>query len=110
MAHQISEYRRQNQLPAMKSVILHGVTGEYWRFQEVGQHAVSTIEAIAHTAKAAGASDEVKQTLLTLFKLQKYRVMKTKTTAEGRAPRAVEVEGVGIGSWKDVADIMDEVK
>ena len=121
--------------------------GQYWRFQENGHSAVSTIEALAYTAvaahrvlhtpvtatatdtvidtsvttsittftggtadshetaatadsKAAEAEvDNLFNTLLTLFRLQKYRVLTRVFVEGGRAPKAIRVTGVGLGSW-----------
>lgn len=103
MAQRIVDHRKSKGLPPITSVILRNVTGEYWRFQTVGQTAVSTIEAIAHTARAAGSPVEDTEAFLTLFRLQKYRVLKKSETR--KTPRAVEVSGVGLGSWKEVISI-----
>lgn len=105
MSQRIVDHRKARGLAPIPSVILKDVTGEYWRFQTVGQSAVSTIEAIAHTARAAGCSPETAEHLLTLFKLQKYRVLKNTETK--KTPRAVEVAGVGMGSWRQVCAIDD---
>ncbi len=107
MAQQILDHRRAKNLPPIRSVILTNITGEYWRFQAEGHSAVSTIEAIAHTAKAAGVRNKTVEDLLTLFRLQKYRVLKN-TTEGGKIPRAVEVAGVGLGSWKNVSALDDD--
>jgi hypothetical protein len=103
MAQQIIEYREKLHLPAIPSIILHDVTGQYWRFHAEGHAAVSTIEAIAHTAKAANINEYEVDKLLTLFRVQKYRVLKNCQTK--KVPRAIEVSGVGIGSWKEVVAI-----
>eukprot|EP01039_Chlorochromonas_danica_P008247 gene8247-9095_t len=101
MAHQIVSCRKEAGLPSLRSVILKNVVGQYWRFQSEGQSAVSTIEAIAHTAKAAGMSEEHCEDLLTLFRVQKYRVLRN-TEERGKLPRAMDTTGAGLGSWKEV--------
>ena len=46
---------RQSNSPIRNTKNHHqGVVGKYWRFHEEGNSAVSTIEAIAHSAQAAG--------------------------------------------------------
>lgn len=106
MSQRIVDHRKAKGLPPIPSVILKDVTGEYWRFQTVGQSAVSTIEAIVHTARAAGASVEDTEHLLTMFKVQKYRVLKSTETR--KTPRAIEVAGVGTGSWKETCCIDED--
>lgn len=106
MSQRIVDHRKAKGLPPIPSVILTDVTGEYWRFQTVGQSAVSTVEAIVHTARAAGASVEDTEHLLTMFKVQKYRVLKSTETR--KTPRAIEVAGVGIGSWKETCYIDED--
>lgn len=105
MSQRIIDHRKAKKLPPIPSVILKDVTGEYWRFQTVGQSAVSTIEAIAHTARAAGCPSNATDCLLTMFKVQKYRVLKSTETR--KTPRAIEVAGVGAGSWKETCAIDD---
>ncbi len=107
MAQQIVEHRVAKNLPPIPSVILTNVTGQYWRFQSEGHAAVSTIEAIAHAAAAAGLEDTYIQDLLVLFKLQKYRVLNNGGKRGTKAPRAVKVEGVGIGDWNKIHVIMN---
>lgn len=53
----------------MKCCCLEGITGQYWKYQNEGHAAVSTIEAIAYTAYDAGLN-EFENDLLLLFKLQ----------------------------------------
>jgi DTW domain-containing protein YfiP len=106
MAQQILDHRKAKGLPPLKSIILTNVIGEYWRFQEEGKHAVSTIEAIAYSAKAAGLDEKSFQQLLLLFRLQKYRVLQN-TRENGKPPRAIEVSGSGKGSWKNISIIDD---
>ena len=89
--------------------MLHGLTGEYWRFHHKGHSSVSTIEAIAHTAQAAGLSPEKKNHLLTFFRVQKLRVLK-KIEDGGKVPRAVEVTGTGLGSWKSLTDTLSNIE
>ena len=62
---------------------------------------MSTIEAIAHTARAAGLRDSELDHLLLLFRLQKLRVLRA-MEAGGKVPKAVEVCGTGLGSWRDL--------
>jgi hypothetical protein len=108
MAQQILDHRKAKNLPPMKSVILTNITGEYWRFQSEGHSAVSTIEAVAHTAKAAGMNEKDFNDLLILFRLQKYRVIKHTFEEGGKVPRAMEVAGDGTHSWKNVFVIAEE--
>ena len=110
MAWQIIAYRKERHLPPLPCVILKDLTGEYWRFHHEGHSAVSTIEAIAHTALAAGLSSPQFDDLLLLFRLQKWRVM-CSVRGGGKVPKAVEVCGTGLGSWKDVtaASIGDDI-
>lgn len=139
MAMQIRTHRESVGLPPLRCVQLTDITGQYWKFQTEGRAAVSTIEAIAHTAKAATAhataagapvpgagclrmtaevpaeSNPAEVTpskqalrvqddmLLLLFQLQKYRVLK-RIEDGGKVPRAVEVSGAGLGSWKELTD------
>lgn len=109
MAQQIVAHRRRKGLPALPSVTLTDVTGQYWRFQSEGQSAVSTIEAIAYAAQNAGLESSKVQDLLVLFGLQKYRVLKNLVVREdGRIPRAIEVSGNGMSSWKTVVGVERE--
>lgn len=108
MANQIIEYRSVNNLKPLPCVMLHGLTGEYWRFHHKGHSSVSTIEAIAHTAHAAGLSHEKKENLLTFFRVQKLRVLQ-KIEDGGKVPRAVEVTGTGLGSWKPLTDALSDL-
>ena len=101
MAWQIIAYRKEHHLPPLPCVILKDLTGEYWRFHHEGHSAVSTIEAIAHTALAAGLSLAQFDDLLLLFRLQKWRVIHSMRSG-GKVPKAVEVCGTGLGSWKDI--------
>eukprot|EP01036_Dinobryon_divergens_P026672 gene26673-35348_t len=89
MAWQIIAYRKERHLPPLPCVILKDLTGEYWRFHHEGHSAVSTIEAIAHTALAAGLSTPQFDDLLLLFRLQKWRVMRSVRDG-GKVPKAVE--------------------
>lgn len=70
-------------------------------FHNEGHSAVSTIEAVAHTARAAGLGSSEQDDLLVLFRLQKLRVLRA-MRAGGKVPKAVEVCGTGLGSWKDL--------
>ncbi len=49
---------------------------------------------------------EKKDDLLVLFRVQKYRVLK-KIDEGGKIPRAVEVSGCGVGSWKELTDALE---
>lgn len=113
-------HRKALNLPAIPTVKLTDVSGEYWRFHELGKAAVSTIEAIAHAAKAAGCEEAQYDALLTLFRLQKLRVLGKGQSTSGESnnggvthqhgnsrkkPRAVEVAGEGLGSWHQVTSI-----
>lgn len=107
MSQQIVNYRKQHNLPPLRSVSLHNVVGQYWRFQSEGHSAVSTIEAIAHTARTAGSTEQDENDLLTLFKVQKHRVLGNLKVG-AKVPRAMEVSGAGTGSWKEVEVLDDE--
>ena len=109
MARQLWGLREKLTLPPLPCVTLSNVVGGYWRFQEVGQHAVSTIEAIAHTMEAAMTSSSsfssttiisTSSSLLLLFKLQRYRVLSN--IEEGnKPPRAMVASGSGEGGWEE---------
>ena len=108
MARQLWGLREKLNLPPLSCVTLSNVVGGYWRFQEVGQHAVSTIEAIAHTMEAAMTSSSfsfssiisTSTSLLLLFKLQRYRVLSN--IEEGnKPPRAMVASGSGEGGWEE---------
>jgi len=90
MARQIKEHRESLGLPPLIYISLSNIVGQYWRFHNEGNSAVSTIEAITHCAKIAGLSDEDCTSLLLLFNLQKYRVQ-MRFNAEGKVPRAIHV-------------------
>lgn len=47
--------------------------------------------------------------LLTLFYLQKYRVL-SRIHGGGKIPRAIQCHGDGLGSWKELTDAIDDVK
>ena len=100
MARQLQALRRQLGVPPLPCVTLSGVVGRYWRFHEEGLAAVSTIEAIAHAAAAAGMQDDMCERLLLLFRLQRLRVL-SHVEAGGRAPRAMQVSGAGAGGWAE---------
>lgn len=108
MAQQLRQHRESVGLPPLRCVQLTDVTGQYWKFQTMGHAAVSTIEAIAYTAQAAGVSEQDVQTMLLLFQLQKYRVIQ-RIEGGGKVPRAVQVSGAGLGSWKELTDCLDEL-
>jgi hypothetical protein len=73
---------------------------QYWRFHEEGHSAVSTIEAVAHAATAAGCPNA--ETLLLLFRLQRFRVL-THVDSGAKLPRAMMVGGTGDGGWSSVS-------
>ena len=107
--HQLTAYRKYLNLPPLPCVVLSDlVKGEYWRFHEEGHSAVSTIEAIAHTAFAAGLPLNKYEDLLILFKLQKYRVL-NRVLEGGKAPKAVVVSGEGLGSWTALTGALTEL-
>ena len=108
MAAQIRTHRASVGLPLLHCVQLRDITGQYWKFQTEGHSAVSTIEAITHTAKAAGSSQETVDTMLTLFQLQKLRVLR-RIEEGGKVPRALEVSGAGLGCWRALTDCLDEL-
>lgn len=103
MEMQIRELRAERGLAPLPLVTLEGVTGEYWRFHTEGHSAVSSIEAVTHAARAAGATHEVCEALLLLFRLQKQRVLRS-VKEGGKVPKAINVAGNGIGSWKHLTD------
>jgi len=45
--------------------------------------------------------------LLTLFYLQKYRVL-SRINDGGKIPRAIQCHGDGLGSWKSLTDAIDD--
>jgi hypothetical protein len=101
MIRSIATYRSMHGLPPIRCVKLENVVGKYWRFHHEGHSALSTIEAIVHTAKSAGMGDEDCETLLTLFYIQRGRVL-LNIDELLKAPRAVAVHGTGDGSWIDL--------
>jgi DTW domain-containing protein YfiP len=107
MANQIISYRNEHQLAPISCVILEDVVGQYWRFQREGNSALSTIEAIAYTAAAAGLDTNRMNELLCLFQAQKYRVL-DRVSQGGVPPQAIVVEGSGPGSWKEYTDQLAE--
>lgn len=108
MAQQIVDYRADHNppLPPLKYVSLSSLHGQYWKFHELGDTAVSTMEAIAHAAKCAWhyIGDEEQEIsnkyedLLFLFKLQKYRVLNRVSNNDGNLPRSIFVDG-GVNVW-----------
>jgi hypothetical protein len=96
--NQLTAFRELRGLPPLPTVVLTDLKGEYWRFHEEGLSSVSTIEAIAHTARAAGLPPAEADALLQLFRLQKLRVL-GRVQQGGKAPKAVSVSGEGLGSW-----------
>ena len=90
MARQIKEFRENLGLPPLIYISLSNIVGQYWRFHNEGNSAVSTIEAITHCANIAGFSNHDSTSLLLLFNLQKYRVQMRFNT-EGNVPRAIHV-------------------
>jgi hypothetical protein len=109
MAMQLRQHRESVGLPPLQCVQLTDVTGQYWKFQTMGHAAVSTIEAIAYTARAAGITDKDVQNMLALFQLQKYRVLQ-RIEKGGKVPRAVQVSGAGLGCWKELTDCLDDIQ
>jgi DTW domain-containing protein YfiP len=101
ISKQITAHRKAKGLAPLRCVALKGVVGQYWRFHEEGHSALSTIEAIAYTASAAGMSDGDVDSLLTLFRVQKGRVLLSVDRGE-KVPRAMCVGGIGDGSWDNV--------
>lgn len=85
-------------------------------FSEEGNSAVSTIEAIAHAAQAAGDSQQCVSALTTLFQVQRYRVLSSMNSplasednvvdgkVRSKKPRAVAVAGTPgtVGDWTRV--------
>ena len=101
VANRINIYRRQFGLLPLQYVRLSSLTGQYWKFQNEGLSAVSSIEAIAYTALEAGCSQDTFENLLTLFRLQKYRVL-SRLVEGGKPPKAIKVSGDGMRSWEDL--------
>lgn len=101
ISKQIATHRKAKGLPPLRCVALKDVVGQYWRFHEEGHSALSTIEAIAYTASAAGMSDDGVDAMLALFRVQKGRVLLSVDRGE-KVPRAMCVGGVGEGSWDHV--------
>ena len=85
-------------LAPLRCVKLQNIVGRYWRFHTMGNSAVSTIEAITHTAIAAGATVEDAHTLTTLFRVQRVRVFRNESNKR-KPPRAAAVSGNGLGDW-----------
>ncbi len=79
---------------------LFNTLGEYWRFHNEGNSAVSTIEAIAYAAKGAGMCEESYDALLVLFRLQQLRVFENIDVGDKKVPRAIKVNGFGLGEWE----------
>ena len=101
MIRSIATYRSMHGLPPLRCVRLDNVVGQYWRFHEEGNSALSTIEAITYTASSAGLSEDDCHKLLTLFRVQKGRVLLSMEHG-AKKPRAVCVSGTGDGNWKNV--------
>ena len=108
MARQIVQHRARCGLPPIRLVALSGIVGQYWKFQEVGQSALSTIEAIAAAAGAAGLGADEIQALLVLFRLQKFRVLQ-RVNDSGKVPKGIDVRGCGLGSWEELTAAIDDV-
>ena len=107
MAQQIIDYRIDQSLPPLKYISLSSLHGQYWKFHELGNSAVSTMEAIASAAKCAWdkigsmSENDIKskyEDLLFLFKLQKYRVLNRISMNNGNLPRTIFVDG-GDNVW-----------
>lgn len=101
MYRQLCMYRAERGLTPLRCIKLENVVGKYWRFHEEGHSALSTIEAIAHTAAAAGIDSDTFEKLLHLFKIQKGRVL-LNVDSGARKPRALCVGGEGDNKWSDV--------
>lgn len=118
IARQIMDHRASKGLAPIRCVKLNDIVGRYWRFHEKGHSAVSTVECIVHTAMAAWLNrkeaviaDEHLRTwtsdLLLLFRLQRFRVLKSVDEPGRKCPRAMAVQGTGPTSWANV-DVFDE--
>ena len=103
MYKQLKEHREAKGLAPIRCIKLQNVVGKYWRFHTMGNSAVSTIEAIAHTAMAAGATEQDAHILTTLFRTQRVRVFRNKSN-QGKPPRAAAVCGSGLGDWSTLAE------
>jgi DTW domain-containing protein YfiP len=91
LARELRRLRGELGLPPLRFVTLKAdVVGQYWRFHNEGHSAVSTIEAICHTAVAAGLPDRSAEDFLFLFYLQKYRLLE-RIKVDGKQPRAIDV-------------------
>jgi hypothetical protein len=119
----------------IRCISLSNIVGQYWRFQAVGHSAVSTIEAIYHTAIIAKKlscteieREEQEQeqnklcdrkihelekvvddydVLLLFFRMQRSRVLTEMKEVDGKLPRAMRVTGTGIGDWNAVLSDYD---
>ena len=76
------------------------MVGKFWKFQDLSHSSVSTIEAIAYTIHAAGASITDYHNLLLLFRLQLLRVQSAeRTNRRKNVPRIFTITGTGEYAW-----------
>lgn len=109
MSRQLIQTREQLHLPPLRMISLpNGIVGKYWRYHEMGNSAVSTIEAIGYAAQAAGVSEKQLATLLLLFRLQRHRVMDNIHAHGAKIPRAIAVSGFGDGDWRNCSDATEK--
>ena len=100
------------QMPTLKHVCLADVTGTYWRFQDEGASALSTIEALYHSAcqatqaMTAPAGAEMREreapfhNLLLLFEYQRKRMLAAKEKeGKGGVPLGLVPTGYGLHAW-----------
>lgn len=101
MAKRIVRVRQQKNLSSIPFVTLDdNVVGKFWKFQDLSHSSVSTIEAIAYTIHAAGASITDYHNLLLLFRLQLLRVQSAeRTNRRKNVPRIFTITGTGEYAW-----------
>ena len=111
MAKRIVRIRKQKNLPSIPFATLdNNVVGKFWKFQDLSHSSVSTIEAIAYTTHAAGASIIDYHNLLLLFRLQLLRVQSAERTDHRKnAPRVFTITGTGEYAWNTLGKLNDAV-
>lgn len=108
----------------LRTIMLTDLVGTYWKFHYEGNSAVSTIEAIAHCVGEVrrslrrGSGDVADQglenrgereeledravldALLVPFEYDRC-MLQRRVGQGGKCPRAVQVTGAGVGSWRE---------
>ena len=92
----------------------NSIIRETTNVEELNAKISSSIDNSNNIGKSINTSDELFKTLLVLFQLQKHRVLqRVVSDTRGRAPKAIQVSGVGLGSWSylttSVADDQTEL-